>query len=78
MMKMYHFTDENGTREELDIPAEEMERARALNQELTEAAAVYDDALMELYFEKGMLTQDDIRAGLKLGVAKRDVMPIFC
>ena len=78
MMKMYHFTDENGTREELDIPAEEMERARALNQELTEAAAVYDDALMELYFEKGMLTQDDIRSGLKLGVAKRDVMPIFC
>ena len=78
MMKMYHFTDENGTREELEIPAEELERARELNQELTEAAAVYDDALMELYFEKGMLTQDDIRAGLKLGVAKRDLMPIFC
>lgn len=78
MMKMYHFTDENGTREELEIPAEELERARELNQELTEAAAVYDDALMELYFEKGMLTQDDIRAGLKLGVAKRDLMPVFC
>ena len=78
MMKMYHFTDENGTREELEIPAEELDRARELNQELTEAAAVYDDALMELYFEKGMLTQDDIRAGLKLGVAKRDLMPIFC
>ena len=55
-----------------------MEKATALNQELAEAAAVYDDALMELYFEKGSLTQDDIRAGLKLGVSKRDVMPIFC
>ena len=78
MMKMYHFTDENGTREELEIPAEELDRATELNQELTEAAAVYDDALMELYFEKGALTQDDIRSGLRQGVANREIMPIFC
>ena len=78
MMKMYRFTDENGTREELEIPEDQMEYALALNQELSEAAAVYDDALMELYFEKGALTQDDIRSGLKLGVANREVMPIFC
>ena len=78
MMKLYKFVDENGKREEYPIPENELERANALNQELAEAAAVYDDALMELYFEKGSLTQDDIRAGLKLGVSKRDIMPIFC
>ena len=78
MMKMYEFTDENGTRVEKDIPAEELDRATEYNQELTEAAAVSDDALMELYFEKGSLTQDDIRSGLKQGVANRDLMPIFC
>ncbi len=78
MMKMYRFKDENGTREELEIPAEEMERAKALNQELVESAAEYDDALMEMYFDKGTLTQDDIRSGLKIGVAKRKVMPVFC
>ncbi len=78
MMKMYKFVDENGKREEHPIPDSEIDRANALNQELAEAAAVYDDALMELYFEKGSLTQDDIRAGLKLGVSKRDIMPIFC
>ena len=78
MMKLYKFVDENGKREEHPIPESELERAQALNQELAEAAAVYDDALMELYFEKGSLTQDDIRAGLKLGVSKRDIMPIFC
>ena len=38
----------------------------------------YDDALMELYFEKGTLTQDDIRSGLKIGVSRRAVMPVFC
>ena len=78
MMKMYRFTDENGTREELDIPESEMEKALALNQELVETAAEHDDALMELYFEKGSLTQDDIRSGLKIGVAKRKAMPVFC
>lgn len=78
MMKMYRFKDENGTREELEIPAEETERAKALNQELVESAAEYDDALMEMYFDKGTLTQDDIRSGLKIGVAKRKVMPVFC
>ena len=78
MMKLYRFTAETGTREELDIPADQLEYAQALNQELSEAAAVYDDALMELYFEKGALTQDDIRSGLKLGVANREIMPIFC
>ncbi len=78
MMKMYKFKDDNGTREELDIPAEYADQAAALNQELVEAAAENDESLMELYFEKGTLTQDDIRAGLRKGIAVRDVMPIFC
>ncbi len=77
MMKMYRFVDENGTREEYDIPESEMEKAAAYNQELVETAAEYDDELMMLYFDKGTLTQDDIRSGLKLGVANRKVMPIF-
>jgi len=78
LMKMYRFKDHDGHREELEIPAEEMERAQQLNRELVEMAAEHDDALMELYFEKGTLTQDDIRAGLKIGLANREVMPIFC
>ncbi len=77
MMKAYHFTDTNGNREELEIPAEEMERAMALNKELVEVAAENDEALMELYFDRGTLTQDDIRLGLKKGLSNRDLMPIF-
>lgn len=77
MMKMYRFKDENGTREELDIPADHLERATELNGILTEAAAENDENLMELYFEKGMLTQDEMRSGLKVGLSKRDLMPIF-
>ena len=78
LMKMYRFKDHDGHREELEIPALELERAQALNKELVEAAAEHDEALMELYFEKGTLTQDDIRNGLKIGLANREVLPIFC
>lgn len=77
MMKLYRFKDDNGTREEFDIPTEELERAKAYNQELVEAAAEHDDDLMNKFFDEGTLTQDDIRFGLKIGVAKREVMPIF-
>ena len=45
--------------------------------ELEEACAEHDEALMELYFDKGTLTQDDIRSGLKIGVSKREVMHIY-
>ena len=55
-----------------------MERATELNRELVEMAAENDEALMELYFEKGTLTQDDIRSGLKIGLSRREVMPLFC
>lgn len=78
LMKMYKFKGDTGIREEMEIPAEEMERATELNRILTEAAAENDEALMELYFEKGVLTQDELRSGLKLGLAKRDVIPVFC
>lgn len=78
LMKMYRFTGDNGQREELPIPDSEMERASELNRLLVEAAAENDEALMELYFEKGTLTQDEMRAGIKLGLAKRDLVPIFC
>ena len=75
---MYRYKDHDGHREEREIPAEELERAQELNKELVEMAAEHDEALMELYFDKGTLTQDDIRAGLKIGVANREVMPVFC
>ncbi len=78
MMKMYKFKDDTGIREELEIPESEMERARELNNILVEAAAENDESLMELYFEKGTLTQDEMRSGIRLGLAKRDMIPVFC
>jgi elongation factor G len=77
-MKMYRFKDDSGTREDLPIPAEEQERADELHKILIEVAAEHDEKLMELFFDKGVLTEDEIRAGLRAGLVHRQVMPVFC
>ena len=78
LMKMFRFKDENGSREELPIPAEHAEHAAELHRILLEAAAENDESLMDLYFEKGELSTNEIRKGLGMGIANRDWMPIFC
>ena len=77
-MKYYHFKDDNGTREDLDIPANLMDEAETLRQDLIEKAAEFDDTLMERFFENGSLTEDEIREGLGKGIRQGGVLPIFC
>jgi len=77
-MKHYHFKDENGTREELDIPAEYADEAEELRQALIEKAAEYDDTLMEKFFEEGTLSEDEIRKGLGIGIRQGEAYPVFC
>jgi len=77
-MKYYHFKDQNGTREDLDIPAEYADEAETMHAELVEKAAEYDEALMEKYFEEGDLSQDDIMKGLAAGYASGEAYPVFC
>ncbi len=77
-MKYYHFKDDNGTREDLDIPANLMSEAETLRQELIEKAAEFDDTLMERFFENGSLSEDEIREGLGIGIRQGGVLPIFC
>ena len=75
MMKMYRFTDENGTREELDIPESEMEKALALNQELVETAAEHDDALMNSI--RRFVPISFLPLAQNTGIALRFATPIF-
>jgi len=77
-MTMYKFGPEGGKPEKLPIPEEEKERASALHNTLVEAAAEHDEALMELYFEKGELDEDELRKGLRIGMLQRDLFPVFC
>ena len=77
-MKYYHFKDDNGTREDLPIPESLQAQAEELRGELIERAAEFDDGLMEKYFDTGVLTEDEIRKGLGIGIREQAIYPIFC
>ncbi len=77
-MTMYKFPASGGKPQKLPIPAEEMEKANAMHNELVEKAAENDEKLMELYFEKGTLDEDELRLGLKEGMMNHQVFPVFC
>jgi elongation factor G len=77
-MTMYRFPENGGKPEKLPIPEEEKERAKQLHNELVEKAAENDEKLMELYFEKGNLDEDEMRQGIKKGMMNHDIFPVFC
>ena len=77
-MKCYKFGPDGGKPEKLEIPKDQMEYAKQLQNELVEKAAENDEELMELYFDKGTLNEDELRQGIKLGMLNYDMFPIFC
>ncbi len=77
-MIMYKFGPEGGKPEKLPIPDEEKEKADQMHNDLVEKAAENDESLMELYFEKGNLDEDEMRKGLKIGMMEYTVFPVFC
>lgn len=77
-MKMYKFSPEGGKPEKLPIPENQKATATALHNELVEKAAENDEELMELFFEKGTLNEDEMRKGIKVGMLNYDLFPVFC
>jgi elongation factor G len=77
-MTLYKFHDNGGKPEKLPIPDDERERADNLHKELVEAIASNDEALMEKYFDKGELDEDEMKDGLKKAMINHDIFPLFC
>ncbi len=77
-MVMYQFPADGGKPEKLPIPASEKGKADRLHNELVEKAAENDETLMEKYFEKGTLDEDEMRLGLKVGMIHHSIFPVFC
>ena len=77
-MTMYKFRDTGGKPEKCPIPDEEKEKAETLHKELLEAIASNDETLMEKYFDKGELDEDEMKAGLKKAMINHDLFPVFC
>src|SRR5210317_904185 len=67
-MKVYKFKPEGGKPEKLEIPESEKEMADHLHNELIEKAAENDEELMEMFFDKGSLNEDEMRLGIQKGM----------
>ncbi|MCD8289121.1 MAG: elongation factor G [Prevotella sp.] len=78
LMKKYSWGPEGGKPTIEDIPAGEMDRAAELHKALVEAAAENDEALMEKFFETEELNEDELREGIRKGLATRSMYPVFC
>ena len=67
----------NGKEEIIPIPADMAETVEKYREELIEKAAEGADDLIEKYFEEGTLSDEDIRRGLREGLARNSVVPVF-
>jgi len=76
--KKAYYIDENGKCAPRDIPEQYNELVESYHTELVENAAEGADDLIEKYFDKGDLEADDIRRGLREGLAHNKITPVFC
>ena len=78
LMKKYSWKPEGGAPIIEPIPEDQMEKAMAMHKALVEAAAENDETLMEKFFESEELTEDEMREGIRKGLAARSIFPVFC
>ncbi len=77
-MVVYKFPENGGKPQKLPIPDEERSKADFLHKELIEAVAGNDEILMEKYFDKGELDEDEMKDGLKRSMINHELFPLFC
>ncbi len=77
-MKMLRYGKDGGKAEIADIPAEHKAKADTLHAALIEKVAESDETLMELFFANDTLTEEEISRGIRTGLLKRGMFPVFC
>ena len=78
LMKKYSWGPDGGEPTIEDVPADQLEKAHEMHKALVEAAAENDEGLMEKFFESDTLTEDEMREGIRKGLAARGMFPVFC
>ncbi len=78
LMKKYTWKPEGGEPVIEEVPEEEKEKALAMHKALVEAAAENDEELMEKFFDTDTLSEDELRTGIRKGLAARSMFPVFC
>lgn len=61
-----------------EIPAEIQAACQAWREQMVEAAAEADEALMDKYLESGELSTEDIHQGLRMRALSGEIVPVLC
>lgn len=69
--------DFTGKWKEVPLEGENLKKALELRAKLMEVAAESDDHLIEIYFEKGELTEEQLVQGLRKGFAAGKLIPVL-
>ncbi len=67
----------NGRYEEKSAEGAHLERVKELHRQLIEYVAESDDSLMEKFFAQGLLSEEEMRAGLHAAIQKQVFVPLF-
>ena len=77
-MKAYSYElGGNGKGKEIEIPANLKERAQAAHERLVELVAEGNDALMEEFFEKGTIPEEDLIPALHNAIREDKIFPVI-
>ena len=78
-MKAYKFDGtENENAEEIEIPADMVEKANEYRTKLIESVVEFDDALMERYLEGEELTEAELKAAIRKATLSVEFFPVLC
>ena len=69
--------DQSGKFQAVDVPAEVKEAAASWREKLVEMVAESNEDLMEEFFDKGTLPQEDLVRGLRLAVLAGRIFPVL-
>ena len=78
MKSWTYAADGSGKASEGPVPADMEAAATVAREALIEMVAEADDSLMEKFFDAGTLTQEELLAGLKRGIAAGRIFPVLC
>jgi elongation factor G len=78
-MQAHFFTNDLGTDIRIeDVPAEYIEKAKQMRQDLIEVAADADEGVMMKYLEGEEVSNEELVAALREGTVKQILFPVFC
>jgi elongation factor G len=70
-------TDRSGKYKESPASEELEEKVKKLHEELIEYVAESDDSLLEKFFDQGILSEEEMRAGIHAAIQNQSFIPLF-